>query len=241
MVFTVRSNETAMSELRIPGEGPAADTVLHIGKLLCIGRNYARHAAEMGAQTPSEPMVFLKPSTAVVRSGGAVVIPSMSRDVHHEVELVAVIGRRGKHIPEDEALSFVAGYAAGLDMTARDLQAHAKQHRAPWTVSKGFDTFAPLGDVLPASAAGDPQALDVELRINGDVRQSGRTSDMIFTVAELVAWCSRIFTLEPGDLIYTGTPEGVGPVHDGDRLTASIGALPVLTVSVEIEGPSRAA
>lgn len=237
MDFSVRSNENTMSELRIPGEANGPETLVRIGKLLCIGRNYARHAAEMGAETPAEPMVFLKPSTAVVRSGGSVVIPAMSNDVHHEVELVAVIGRRGRHVPAREALSYVAGYAAGLDMTARDLQGQAKQNRAPWSVSKGFDTFAPLGSVLPASEVGDPGNLYVELRINGDIRQSGHTSDMIFSVAELVAWCSRIFTLEPGDLIYTGTPEGVGPVHEGDRLTASIGALPVLTVSVERERP----
>ena len=239
MDFSVRSNDTTMSELRIPGEGNGPETVLRIGKLLCIGRNYARHAAEMGAETPSEPMVFLKPSTAVVRSDGAVLIPAMSTDVHHEIELVAVIGRSGRHISRANALAHVAGYAVGLDMTARDLQGQAKQSRAPWSVSKGFDTFAPLGSVLPASEVPDPQDLDVELRINGDVRQSGHTSDMIFSVAELIAWCSCIFTLEPGDLIYTGTPEGVGPVREGDRLTASIGALPVLTVSVERERPPR--
>ncbi|NNF03780.1 MAG: fumarylacetoacetate hydrolase family protein [Rhodothermales bacterium] len=227
-----------MSELRIPYEGNEANgpgRTVRPGKLLCIGRNYARHAAEMGAETPSEPMVFLKPSSAVIRSGGAVVIPTLSTDVHHEVELVAVIGRSGRHIPADEALSYVAGYAAGLDMTARDIQGRAKREGAPWSVSKGFDTFAPLGDIMSASAVGDPQDLDVELRINGNVRQSGRTSDMIFPVADLISWCSRIFTLEPGDLIYTGTPEGVGPVHDGDRLTARVGMLPELTVSVETE------
>lgn len=239
MDITVQSNENAMSELRIPGEGKAPDTVLRTGKLLCIGRNYARHAAEMGGQTPSEPMVFLKPSTAIIRSGGAVVIPSMSQEVHHEVELVAVIGRAGRHIPVAEALSYVAGFAVGLDMTARDLQAEAKRKGAPWSVSKGFDTFAPLGDVLPASGVPDPQDMDIELRINGDIRQTGRTGDMMFSVADLIAWCSRIFTLEAGDLIYTGTPEGVGPVREGDRLTASIDGLPELRVSVEREQPLR--
>lgn len=239
MENSVQNNENGMSELRIPGEVNAPDTILKIGKLLCIGRNYARHAAEMGAQTPSEPMVFLKPSTAVIRSGGTVVIPSMSTEVHHEVELVVVIGRAGRHIPIAEALSHVVGYAVGLDMTARDLQAESKRKGAPWSVSKGFDTFAPLGDVRPTSDMADPQDVDVELRINGAVRQRGRTSDMIFSVAELIAWCSRIFTLEPGDLIYTGTPDGVGPVVEGDVLAARVGGLPDLRVSVEREEPRR--
>ena len=215
---------------------PGRSDPLRPGKLLCIGRNYARHADEMGGDAPSEPMVFLKPSTALVRSGGAVVLPPQSEEVHHEVELVAVIGAGGKHIAEEDALGHVAGYAAGLDMTARDLQRGAKERRRPWSVAKGFDTFAPLGPVAPADEApGVPDAA-IRLSVNGEPRQDSRTQHMIFSVAQLVAYCSTVFTLEAGDLLYTGTPEGVGPVEDGDRLEATLEGLPVLEVDVRRSG-----
>jgi 2-keto-4-pentenoate hydratase/2-oxohepta-3-ene-1,7-dioic acid hydratase in catechol pathway len=196
-------------------------STVSIGKLLCIGRNYADHAAEMEREVPDEPMVFLKPATAVVRDGGTVQLPPQSQDVHHEVELVAVIGEKGRNIPEDEALDHVAGYAVGLDVTARDLQNEAKEQRHPWSVAKGFDTFAPLGPIVPAEAIGTPQALTLQLKVNDDVRQEASTEHMIFSVAGLIHYCSRIFTLEPGDLLYTGTPSGVGPMEDGDELEAS--------------------
>ena len=202
-------------------------------KILCIGRNYAAHAREMAAEVPAEPMVFLKPPSALIGTGGTVVIPRQSRDVHHELELVAVIGRGGKDINETNALDYVAGYALGLDLTARDIQSAAKAAGAPWTVAKGFDTFAPLGPVAPAGAVGDPQALEISLTVNGELRQRGRTSDMMFSVARLVAYLSTVFTLEEGDLIYTGTPEGVGPVHAGDVLAAEGTGLPALEVMVK--------
>jgi len=211
---------------------PGRDGRLPVGKIIGIGQNYARHAAEMKSRPPDEPMLFLKPSTAIVEAGGSVVIPRMSRDVHHEVELVVVIGRRARHVSAANAPGHVAGYAVGLDMTARDLQQRAKEKGHPWAQAKGFDTFAPLGPVVPAEAVPDPQDLAIELRINGEVRQTGHTGDMIFPVTALVAYCSAVFTLEPGDLIYTGTPEGVGPVHPGDVLTARIADWPALTVGV---------
>ncbi len=206
--------------------------MLRAGKLLCIGKNYARHAAEMKSAVPEEPVVFLKPATALVGHGGAVVLPAMSREVHHEVELVVVLGRGGTDIPEADALAYVGAYAVGLDMTARDLQWKAKQKGHPWSVAKGFDTFAPLGDLAPAEAVPDPQALDLRLRVNGTVRQAAHTSEMVFPVAMLIAYCSRIFTLEPGDLLYTGTPEGVGPVEHGDVLEATATGLPPLRVTI---------
>lgn len=214
---------------------PRSGQVVRPGKLLCIGRNYAKHAAEMKSEVPEQPMIFLKPSTALIGTGGKVVLPAQSRDVHHEVELVAVIGRGGKHIAEEDALSHVEAYAVGLDMTARDLQAEAKKKGHPWSVAKGFDTFAPLGPLAPAEAVSDPQDLDIRLTINGEVRQQGHTGDMIFSVAYLVSFCSRIFTLLPGDLIYTGTPEGVGPVAEGDQLEAEVSALPPLRLRVRRE------
>ncbi|HYE95103.1 MAG TPA: fumarylacetoacetate hydrolase family protein [Rubricoccaceae bacterium] len=216
---------------------PVSARTVRPGKLLCIGRNYAAHVREMAdvSALPAEPVVFLKPSTALVPSGGTVVLPRQSQDVHHEVELVAVIGKGGRHIPEADALAHVEAYALGLDLTARDLQARAKAEKGPWSVAKGFDTFAPLGPLAPAADVGDPQALDLTLRVNGEVRQHGATADMIFPIARLVAYLSSVFTLEPGDLIYTGTPEGVGPVRDGDVLEATGTRLPPLTVTARSE------
>ncbi|MFP4228129.1 MAG: fumarylacetoacetate hydrolase family protein [Salinivenus sp.] len=194
---------------------------LPIGKLLCIGRNYADHASEMDSDVPEEPMVFLKPASAVIRTGEQVLLPPQSSDVHHEVELVAVIGRGGRDIPVADALDHVAAYAVGLDMTARDLQAAAKERRHPWSVAKGFDTFAPLGPLTSADDVGDPQRLMLQLAVNGDTRQKARTDRMIFPVATLIHYCSQIFTLQPGDLLYTGTPSGVGAVSEGDELEAT--------------------
>ena len=202
-------------------------------RIFCIGRNYAAHAAEMKSEVPETPMVFLKPSTALVRHGGVVQLPAQSNAVHHEVELVAVIGKGGKNIYASTALEHVAGYAVGLDITARDIQAAAKKKGHPWSVAKGFDTFAPLGEIVPAEIVDDPQQLTISLRVNGVLRQAGNTEDMIFPVARLIAYCSSIFTLLPGDLIYTGTPEGVGPVAAGDELVAAVSGLPNLVVTVQ--------
>lgn len=205
-----------------------------VGKVLCIGRNYAAHAAEMKSAVPTTPMVFLKPSTALTPSGSAVVLPAEVGEVHHEVELVAVVGKTLRHASEDEAASAVAAYAVGLDMTARDVQAEAKKNGHPWSVAKGYDTFAPRGRPMPAGAL-DPANLEIVLRINDEIVQQGSTSDMIFSVPALLSYCSRVFTLEPGDLLYTGTPEGVGPVRAGDSLRAEITGLPPLEVTVRDE------
>ncbi len=214
---------------------PTSGLTLTPGKILCIGRNYAKHAAEMKSDVPEQPIVFLKPPSALIGHGGKIMLPPLSEDVHHEVELVVVIGRGGKDIPESRALHYVDAYAAGLDMTARDLQAEAKKQGHPWSVAKGFDTFAPLGPLVPAHEVRNPQDLGIQLKVNGEVRQQGSTRDMIFSVAHLIAYCSRIFTLLPGDLLYTGTPEGVGPVQDGDMLEAGISHIPLLRVRVKRE------
>lgn len=214
---------------------PTSGLVTTPGKLLCIGRNYAKHAAEMQSAVPEEPMIFLKPSTALVGHGGDVILPPQSADVHHEVELVVVIGRGGKQIPEADAMAHVDGYAVGLDMTARDIQTAAKKKGHPWSVAKGFDTFAPLGAFVASAEIADPHDLNIRLTINGETRQIGDTADMIFSISQLIAYCSTIFTLNPGDLIYTGTPEGVGPVHEGDVLEATVNGLPPLHVSVRRE------
>ena len=212
---------------------PQRPAPVPVGKLLCIGRNYADHAAEMNREAPDEPMVFLKPTSALIRTGGTVELPPQSQEVHHEVELVAIIGKEGKNISRDEVLDHVAAYAVGLDMTARDLQATAKEQRHPWSVAKGFDTFAPLGPLTSAAAVEDPQDLRIRLSVNGEVRQNASTRRLLFPVGELVQYCSQIFTLSPGDLLYTGTPSGVGPVADGDELEATATGLKPLRVSVQ--------
>jgi 2-keto-4-pentenoate hydratase/2-oxohepta-3-ene-1,7-dioic acid hydratase in catechol pathway len=200
-------------------------------KIVCIGRNYAAHARELNNEIPSAPVVFLKPPSSLVASGGTVELPPQSNDVHHEVELVVEIGTRCRYVAATEAIGAVSAYAVGLDMTARDVQSAAKQKGLPWTVAKGFDTFCPIGDRLSADSV-EPTNLQIELAINGEIRQRGSTSLMLFPAAELIAYCSTVFTLEPGDLIFTGTPSGVGPVKEGDRLVASITGLPNLSVEV---------
>lgn len=212
---------------------PGARHPLPVGKLLCIGRNYAKHAEEMGSDVPDEPMVFLKPASAIIRSGETVVLPPQSQNVHHEVEMVAVIGKKGKNVAPEMAREHVAAYAVGLDMTARDLQSAAKERRHPWSVAKGFDTFAPLGPLTPADQVGNPQDLAIRLTVNDTEQQHASTNHMIFSVADLVAYCSQIFTLAPGDLIYTGTPDGVGPVEEGDVLDATLTGCAPLHVRVK--------
>ena len=208
------------------------------GKVLCIGRNYAAHVAEMGDVSQAEPVVFLKPATALVGDGGEVVLPRQSSDVHHEVELVAVVGTPGRYIAEADALGHVAAYALGIDLTARDLQAQAKAKKGPWSIAKGFDTFAPLGPLVDAAEVPDPQAIEIALAVDGDERQRGTTAHMVFSVARIVSFLSTVFTLEPGDLVYTGTPEGVGPVRDGERLHATGTGLSPLAVTARRERPS---
>lgn len=210
------------------------------GKIICVGRNYARHAAEMKAEVPKRPVLFLKPASALVGHGGKVILPVLTNDVHHEVELVVAMGRGGKDIPASEALHYVDGYAVGLDMTARDLQAAAKERGEPWAVAKGFDTFAPIGPLVAARKIPDPQRLTIRLAVNGELRQEGSTADMLFSVAEVIAYASGVFTLMAGDLIYTGTPEGVGAVRNGDVLEASGDGLPLLRVRVKAAAAAAA-
>ena len=195
---------------------------LSVGKILCIGRNYVEHAKEMKADLPMTPVVFLKPPTAIVHDGGSIVIPPISREVHHEVEMTILIGKSGKNISDQAALNYVAGYGIGLDMTLRDVQAEAKKKGLPWTLAKGFDTSAPVSEFVPASSIKRPDFLDVQLKVNGAVRQHSNTKHFIFRIERLISYLSQFFTLEPGDLIFTGTPEGVAAVHSGDSLEASL-------------------
>ena len=193
-----------------------------VGKILCLGQNYADHAKEMGGIPPTTPIVFLKPSTAIIGDGDPIVLPKISRDVHHEVELTLLIGKSGKNIPQSRAFDYVEGYGIGLDMTMRDKQKEAKQAGNPWSVAKGFDTSAVLSSFVPKSFVKDPHALEISLKVNGKLRQRSNTSNMIFKIDVIIAFLSSIFTLEEGDVIYTGTPEGVGPVVAGDIIEAEI-------------------
>ena len=205
---------------------------LPVGKILCLGRNYREHAREMKAEVPASPVVFLKPSTALLGNGGTIIIPSLSKQMHYEAEMVVAIGKDGKAIPRDRAMDHVEGYAVGLDMTLRDLQSAAKSNGLPWSVSKGFDTSAPVSDVVPKDRVRDPHALQLTLQVNGSTRQQASTREMIFRIEEIIGFVSQIFTLERGDLIFTGTPQGVGDARSGDTLTASLESVGSLTVTV---------
>ena len=207
---------------------------VQVGTLFCVGRNYALHAREMGSEIPSEPFIFIKPPTAVIATGGTVRIPPISHELHHEVELVVLVGRKMKDVTPEEAIEGIAGVAIGLDMTLRDVQAIAKREGKPWSVANGFDTSAPIGPFVPFDRVGTIGELTFSLKVNGEERQRGEGSGMIFPVGELLSWLSRTFTLRPGDLLFTGTPEGVGQVIPGDLLEASIDRLEDATLRVTI-------
>ncbi len=196
-----------------------------VANIYCIGRNYAAHAAELGNKVEAEPLVFIKPTSAIQKEGEPLVLPTWSQEIHHEVELVLVIGRGGKHISKAAALSHIAGYGIGLDLTARDLQNVAKQKGLPWTLAKGFDGSACLSRFVPAAAIPDPQDVSFSLDINGERRQTGDTRMMVYDVPTLIEYVSSRFTLQEGDLLFTGTPEGVGPLKSGDKLSMKLGGL----------------
>lgn len=214
-----------------------AATTYDVGTIYCIGRNYAEHARELNNPVPQSPIIFLKPASSLIFDGQSVVIPAASRDVHHEVEMVALIGKTGKRLTPEMAPAHIAGYGIGIDVTARDIQQRAKEKSHPWAVAKGYDTFAPLSKFVPAAAVADPTAIDVALWVNDERRQYGNTREMLFPVHNLVAYLSTIFTLMSGDLIFTGTPAGVGPLQPGDRLRAVLGD-DLVTLKVDVKQES---
>lgn len=207
-----------------------------VHRIYCVGRNYADHAREMGGTGREAPFFFMKPADAVVPANGAESVrmpyPPLTRDLHHEVELVVAIGQGGRDIPVERALDHVWGYAVGLDMTRRDLQSIMKNGGKPWSIAKGFDASAPIGPITPKSQAGAIEQAAVVLSVNGQTRQSGNTNQMIWSIAEIIAELSRAWTLAPGDLIYSGTPAGVGPVVVGDTLLGTIDGLQALRVLI---------
>lgn len=194
-----------------------------VRRIFCVGRNYAEHVREMGGDpTREDPFFFTKPADAVVTNGADTPYPPATADLHHEMELVVAIGVGGRDIAEANALAHVYGYAAGLDMTRRDLQAAAKKAGRPWDMAKGFDHSAPIGEIAPAATIGHPAAGLIELRVNGAVRQSSDLAKMIWSIPETIAYLSRLVVLAPGDLIFTGTPEGVAATVRGDVLEGSV-------------------
>lgn len=193
-----------------------------VRRVYCVGRNYAEHAAEMGHDTREPPFFFGKPADAIVVGGADIPYPSQTADLHHEIELVVAIGKDGSDIAADDALDHVYGYAAGLDMTRRDLQAVAKKAGRPWDMAKGFDQSAPIGTIEPASAIGHPEKGAITLSVNGVERQRGDLADQIWNVPDTIAYLSTFVTLKAGDIIMTGTPAGVGAVVRGDVLEGTI-------------------
>jgi fumarylpyruvate hydrolase len=212
-------------------EGTAA--AFPVARVFCVGRNYAEHAIEMGHDPDREPpFFFMKPADAVVPPG-RLPFPRRTQELHHEVELVVALGKGGRGIPEDEALDHVFGYAVGLDMTRRDLQAVAKKAGRPWDMAKGFDQSAPTGPIRTAEEIGHPAQGAVCLRINGELRQEGDLAQQIWTVPETIAFLSTLVTLRAGDLLMTGTPKGVGRVERGDRLEGHIDGVGDVRVAYE--------
>ena len=198
------------------------DKFYPVGKIICLGQNYAEHAKELKFEVPASPVFFLKPPSAIIYEGGQIVLPEISNEVHHEVEMTILIGEKGNNIHRCAALKHVAGYGIGLDMTMRDIQNEAKKKGLPWALAKGFDTSAPVSEFIPAETIGDPGSLNIQLFINGKLRQSSSTSKFVFPVDKVISYISQFITFEPGDIIFTGTPEGVSRVEHGDKLEASL-------------------
>jgi len=199
------------------------------GKIVCVGRNYVEHAKELGSDVPKIPLIFLKPPSAVISPGDTIILPPQSKQVEHEAELVVVVGRRGRNVTAEEAKKHIFGYTVGNDITARDLQKSDGQ----WTRAKGFDTFCPFGPWIDTEF-NIADAL-ITCKVNGQPRQMASTRDMVFSVPTVIAYISSVMTLEPGDLIFTGTPAGVGALEDGSEVVVEIEGLGVLRNPVKAE------
>lgn len=209
------------SELRFP-----------VGRIYCVGRNYADHAREMGHDPDREPpFFFMKPANAIVQNDSTIAYPVGTSDCHHEIELVVAIGTGGSHIAADKALDHVWGYGVGLDMTRRDVQGQAKKMGRPWEMGKAFDESAPMTALSPAAKIGHPAQGAIWLKINGEIRQQGDLAMQIWNVQDQISYLSHLVTLQPGDLIMTGTPAGVGPVHKGDKLEGHIDGIGDLRIA----------
>ncbi|TVR95764.1 MAG: FAA hydrolase family protein [Trueperaceae bacterium] len=233
--MTIADVVPALHTVRVPvADDGGASRTFPVRRIFCVGRNYAEHAREMGHDPTREaPFFFTKPADAVVGDGAALPFPTMTEELHHEVELVVAIGTGGDSIPVERALDHVFGYAVGLDMTRRDIQRAAKESGRPWDLGKGFDRSAPCSAIMPVATIGHLSRGSIRLTVNGEVRQDADLSDLIWSVPEIVSDLSRFVRLEPGDLIMTGTPAGVGPVHHGDELVGAIEGVGTIRVTYE--------
>ena len=207
-----------------------------VNRIYCVGRNYEEHAKEMGFTGREPPFFFLKPANAIVvinaGEAGSIPYPSLTKNFHHEIELVACIGTGGKNIKAANAMQHIFGYAVGLDMTRRDLQGEMKKAGRPWCIGKAFDHSAPIGPITPAAQAGDITNAELSVQVNGADRQRSNVNKLIWNMAETIEHLSAAWELQPGDLIYTGTPEGVGAVVAGDTMVGAVAGLQSITVKV---------
>ena len=207
-----------------------------VHRIYCVGRNYEDHAKEMGFTGREPPFFFLKPADAIVAveagSTGSMPYPSLTQNLHHEIELVVAIGTGGKNIRAADAHKHIFGYAVGLDMTRRDLQGEMKKQGRPWCIGKGFDHSAPIGPITPAAQAGDIEHVEIHLQVNGQDRQRSQVSKLIWNIGETIEHLSAAWELQPGDLIYTGTPEGVAAVVAGDTLVGGVAGLETLRIKL---------
>jgi fumarylpyruvate hydrolase len=227
--FAPLPSDVPMPTIPVAGLG----TRFPVHRIYCVGRNYAAHAREMGADPEREPpCFFMKPADAIVANDAAVPYPPATANLHHEVELVVAIGRGGRDIPDAFALEHVYGYAVGNDLTRRDLQARAKTAGEPWDVAKGFDRSAPVSAIHAAERIGHPARGRIWLDVNGQRRQDADLRELIFSVSQVLARLSALFELQPGDLVFTGTPAGVGPLQRGDRIVAGIDGIDELRTTI---------
>ena len=209
------------------------DQAFPVHRIYCVGRNYAAHAAEMGHDPQrSTPVFFMKPADAIVHGGSTVAYPSRTANLQHEVELVVAIGEPGRDIPVEKALHHVFGYAVGIDLTRRDLQLAAKEARGTWDTAKGFDQSAPISALHRATEIGHPEAGRIWLSVNGENRQNADLDELIWSVPEALAELSTFFALAPGDLVFTGTPAGVGPRESGDKITGGIDGIDEIEITI---------
>lgn len=225
---------TPPAQASVPVVGHSERFPVH--RIYCVGRNYAEHAKEMGFTGREAPFFFMKPADAVLCAddGAAVSMPypSLTSNLHHEIELVVAIGKGGKNIPAAQAMEHIWGYAVGLDMTRRDLQNEMKKQGRPWCIGKAFEASAPISAITPAAQAGDVERADIWLQVNGQDRQRSNVNQLIWNIAETIEHLSHAWELQPGDLIMTGTPEGVGAVQTGDVLEGGISGLGALRVNI---------
>ncbi len=225
----------APAPVAVPVNGESGLFPVH--RIYCVGRNYEEHAKEMGFTGREAPFFFLKPTDALVfvanGETGQMPYPSLTQNLHHEIELVVAIGKGGRDIPASEAMSHVYGYAVGLDMTRRDLQGEMKKQGRPWCIGKGFDHSAPMGPITKAADAGSVEHAEISLDVNGQTRQKSSTEQLMWKIPEIIEHLSAAWELQPGDLIFTGTPEGVAAVKSGDLMVGAVAGLGNLKIQIQ--------